>query len=39
MDALLPLFERDEVALVMDGRDYLGLVTRIDLINHLRRAA
>jgi cystathionine beta-synthase len=39
LDALLPLFARDEVALVMDGRDYLGLVTRIDLINHLRRAA
>ncbi len=39
LEALLPLFERDEVALVMDGRDYLGLVTRIDLINHLRRAA
>ncbi len=39
LDSLLPLFQRDEVALVMDGRDYLGLVTRIDLINHLRRAA
>jgi cystathionine beta-synthase len=39
LDALLPLFERDEVALVLDGREFLGLVTRIDLINHLRRAA
>ncbi len=38
LDALLPLFERDEVALVMDGREYLGLITRVDLINHLRRA-
>jgi cystathionine beta-synthase len=39
LDALLPLFQRDEVALVMDGRDYLGLITRVDLINHLRRTA
>ena len=38
LDALPPLFERDEVALVMDGREYLGLITRVDLINHLRRA-
>ena len=39
MDALVPLFERDEVALVMDGREFLGVITRVDLINHLRRAA
>jgi cystathionine beta-synthase len=39
LDALVPLFERDEVALVMDGRDFLGVITRVDLINHLRRAA
>ncbi len=39
LESLLPLFERDEVALVLSGRDFLGLVTRIDLINHLRREA
>jgi len=39
LDALLPIFERDEVAIVMDGREFLGLITRIDLINYLRRAA
>ena len=39
LDALLPIFERDEVAIVLDGRDFQGLITRIDLINHLRRAA
>ncbi|WP_337185511.1 cystathionine beta-synthase [Phenylobacterium sp.] len=39
LDALLPIFERDEVAIVMEGRDFLGLITRIDLINHLRRQA
>jgi cystathionine beta-synthase len=37
LEALLPVFERDEVALVMDGREFLGVITRIDLINHLRR--
>jgi cystathionine beta-synthase len=34
--AALPLFERGEVALVLDGTDFLGVVTRVDLINHLR---
>jgi cystathionine beta-synthase len=38
LDALLPVFDRDEVAIVMDGEEFFGLVTRIDLINHLRRA-
>ena len=38
LEALLPVFERDEVALVMDGREFLGIITRIDLINHLRRS-
>lgn len=39
LDSLLPIFERDEVAIVMEGREFLGLITRIDLINYLRRAA
>jgi cystathionine beta-synthase len=39
LDALLPVFERDEVAIVMEGKEFLGLITRIDLINYLRRAA
>ncbi len=38
LDALLPIFERDEVAIVLEGREFLGLITRVDLINHLRRA-
>jgi cystathionine beta-synthase len=37
LDALLPVFDRNEVAIVFDGEDFVGLVTRIDLINHLRR--
>jgi cystathionine beta-synthase len=36
MAALVPIFERDQVALVLDGDAYVGLITRIDLINHLR---
>jgi hypothetical protein len=26
------------VAIVLEGREFLGLITRVDLINHLRRA-
>ncbi len=37
LETLIPIFERDEVAIVLDGRDFLGLITRVDLINHLRR--
>jgi cystathionine beta-synthase len=37
LEALIPVFERDEVAIVLDGKAFLGLITRIDLINHLRR--
>ena len=34
--ALLSVFENNEVALVCDGDTFIGLITRIDLINHLR---
>jgi cystathionine beta-synthase len=37
LDALLPVFDRNEVAIVFDGEEFLGLITRVDLINHLRR--
>jgi cystathionine beta-synthase len=37
IDALFPVFAKDHVALVMDGDKFLGLITRIDLLNHLRR--
>jgi cystathionine beta-synthase len=37
IDSLFPIFARDHVAIVMDGDKFLGLVTRIDLLNHLRR--
>src|SRR5690606_15754843 len=37
MEALLPVFERGHVAIVTEGGMFLGLVTRMDLLNHLRR--
>ena len=37
MDVLLPIFERNEVAIVLDREQFVGLITRIDLINHLRQ--
>ncbi len=36
MSALKPIFDRNEVAVVMDGDEFVGLITRVDLINHLR---
>ena len=38
LEALVPIFERDEVAIVLEGYEFLGVITRIDLINHLRRS-
>jgi cystathionine beta-synthase len=37
IEALLPVFDRGQVAIVMDGERFLGLITRIDLLNYLRR--
>jgi cystathionine beta-synthase len=34
---LMPVFNKDYVAIVMDGKKFLGLITQIDLINYLRR--
>ena len=39
VSALLPLFARGDIAVVVDGGDLLGLVTRVDLINHSRLAS
>jgi cystathionine beta-synthase len=36
---LKPIFDRNEVAVVMDGDEFVGLITRVDLINHLRLTA
>jgi len=37
LDALLPIFDRGMVPIVVDDGRFLGLVTRIDVVNHLRR--
>ncbi len=37
IESLLPVFDRGHVAIVMDGEKFLGLITRIDLLNYLRR--
>jgi cystathionine beta-synthase len=36
LDDLIPIFDRDRVAIVMDGEQFVGLITRVDLINYLR---
>ena len=37
VEALLPVFDRGQVAIVTEGDTFLGLITRIDLLNYLRR--
>jgi cystathionine beta-synthase len=37
IEALMPVFDRGHVPIVMDGDRFLGLITRIDLLNYLRR--
>jgi cystathionine beta-synthase len=35
--ALLPIFQRDHVAIVAEHGRFVGLITRIDLLNYLRK--
>ncbi|MBA3485781.1 MAG: pyridoxal-phosphate dependent enzyme [Lysobacter sp.] len=37
IETLLPVFDRGHVAIVSEGDKFLGLITRIDLLNYLRR--
>ncbi|MEO8743521.1 MAG: CBS domain-containing protein, partial [Lysobacteraceae bacterium] len=37
IEKLLPVFDRGQVAIIKDGERFLGLITRIDLLNYLRR--
>jgi cystathionine beta-synthase len=39
IEELLPVFDAGHVAIVVDGAKFLGLITRIDLLNYLRRRA
>lgn len=36
LDDLIPIFDRDRVAILMDGETFVGLITRMDLINYLK---
>ena len=37
IEDLMPVFDKGHVAIVMHGERFLGLITRIDLLNYLRR--
>ncbi len=37
INRLMPIFDRGHIAIVMDGDKFLGLITRYDLLNYLRR--
>ena len=37
LENLLPIFDKGHVAIVLDGTQFLGLITQIDLLNYLRR--
>jgi cystathionine beta-synthase len=37
IDDLVPIFRADRVAIVVDGDKFLGLITPVDLLNHLRQ--
>jgi cystathionine beta-synthase len=37
VERLTEIFNRGMVAIVMDGDAFLGLITRVDLLNWLRR--
>jgi cystathionine beta-synthase len=39
IEDLLPIFNNDFVAIVKDGDQFLGLITRVDLLHYLRRRA
>ena len=38
IDSIIPLFQADKIAIVADDETFYGLITQIDLINHLRKA-
>ncbi|HEY0709496.1 MAG TPA: pyridoxal-phosphate dependent enzyme [Polyangia bacterium] len=37
IDSLMPIFDQGMVAIVVDGEHFLGLITRMDVVNYLRR--
>ena len=39
MENLLPILRADRVAIIVEDGHFLGLITKVDLLNHLRRNA
>ncbi|MEP7044674.1 MAG: pyridoxal-phosphate dependent enzyme [Dokdonella sp.] len=39
IEQLMPVFDAGHVAIVLEGTKFVGLITRIDLLNYLRRRA
>lgn len=37
VEDLMPVFQNDHVAIVKDAEQFVGLITRVDLLNYLRR--
>ena len=37
VDMIFPLFEQGKVAIVKDGEQFIGLITKIDVLNYLKR--
>jgi len=37
LESLMPIFDRGLVAIVCEGERFVGLITRIDVLNFLRR--
>ncbi len=37
IEDLIPVFDKGNIAVIVDDGRFLGLITRIDLLNHLRR--
>ncbi len=37
IESLQSLFEADKIAIVADDTTFYGLITRVDLINHIRK--
>ena len=38
IDDVVQLFKQDKVAIVAEGDIFYGLITQVDLINHLRKS-
>jgi cystathionine beta-synthase len=37
VESLMPLFDQGFVAIIRESEHFSGLITRVDVLNHLRR--